>query len=139
MKRNINITNQFVKESIPQTNQVDITNIHSLVNYSVDSIVCNVLEYIDENELESFMASIIEKIRDNGRLVIKFVNFKKVFIEHINQKTSGAEIFSRLINKKNILSLDKIINLLNIHGLMVLKVDQDNTQFSVLAQRTNQK
>lgn len=139
MKRHINITNQFFQESIPNTSQVDIANIDSLVNYSIDSIVCNVLEYIDDNKLQPFLISVIEKIRDNGKIVIKFVNFKKLFIEHINQQTGGAEIFSQLTNKKNILSLDKIINLLNINGLMVLKVDQDNNQFSILAQRTNQR
>ena len=80
MKRNINIVNQFVKDSIPNTNQVDVSNIGSLVNYSIDSVICNILEYVDDAEFEGLISDLLEKIREGGNIIMKFVNFKKIFI-----------------------------------------------------------
>ena len=139
MKRNINITNQFVKDIIPNTSSVDISNINSLVNYSVDSIICGVLEYIEDTEWELFVTSLLEKMRNEGSIIIKFVNFKKLFIEYVNQQISSAQVFQYLINKKNMLCPDKIINILNQNGFMILKMDQNENHFTIMAQRTPQR
>ena len=136
MKRNINITNQFVKDSIPNTTSIDISNIDSLVNYSVDSIICGILEYIDDAQFENFIASLLEKIRNEGNVIIKFVNFKKLFIEYVNQQTPSAQVFKYLLNKKNILSPDKVINVLNQNNFMIVKMDQNENYFTIIAQRT---
>jgi hypothetical protein len=135
MKRNINIINQFVKDSIPNTDQISIDNIDSLVNYSVDSIICGTLEYVNDSEFESSLLVLLEKIRDEGNIIIKFVNFKKLFIEYINQQVSGAKIFNDLANKKNILSPDKVVNILNKNSFMILKIDQNEDHFIIMAQR----
>ena len=139
MKRNINVVNQFVKDSIPNTNQVDVSNIGNLVNYSVDSVICNVLEYVDDAEFEGLIADLLEKIREGGNIIMKFINFKKIFIAYINQQSSGSEVFSCLKNKKNILSPDKLINILNRHDFMILKLDQQDNEFIVMAQRTKNR
>jgi hypothetical protein len=139
MKRNINIVNQFVKDSIPNTNQVDVSNIGNLVNYSVDSIICNILEYIDDTEFEAMVSDLLGKIREGGNVIIKFVNFKKIFITYINQQSSGSEVFDFLKNKKNILSPDKIINVLNRHHFMILKIDQQDNEFIIMAQRAENR
>jgi hypothetical protein len=136
MKRNINITNQFIKDIIPNTSSVDVSNINSLVNYSVDSIICGILEYIDDTEFNSFVPSLLEKMRDEGNIIIKFVNFKKLFIEYVNQQTSSSQVFQYLTNKKNILCPDKVINILNENGFMILKMDQNENYFTIMAQRT---
>ena len=136
MKRNINITNQFIKDSIPNTTPVDVSNINSLVNYSVDSIICGMLEYVDDNEFETFITSLLEKIRNEGNIIIKFVNLKKLFIEYINQQIPSSEVFKYLTNKKNILCPDKLINILNQNSFMILKMDQNENHFTIMAQRT---
>jgi cyclopropane fatty-acyl-phospholipid synthase-like methyltransferase len=136
MKRNINITNQFVKDSIPNTTPVDVSNINSLVNYSVDSIICGMLEYVDDKEFEAFITSLLEKIRNEGNIIIKFVNLKKLFIEYINQQIPSSEVFKYLTNKKNILCPDRIINILNQNSFMILKMDQNENYFTIMAQRT---
>jgi len=139
MKRNINITNEFVKDTIPNTSSVDISNIDNLVNYSVDSIICGVLEYIEDNECELFVTSLLEKMRNEGNIIIKFVNFKKLFIEYINQQISSAKVFQYLRNKKNMLCPDKVINILNQNGFMILKMDQNENYFTIMSQRTPQR
>jgi len=139
MKRNINITNQFIKDSIPNTSQVDISNIDSLVNHSVDSIICNVLEYITDSDFEELVSDLLNKIREEGKVIIKCVNFKKIFIAYINQQISGSEVFDFLKNKKNILSPDKIINTLNKYDFMILKIDQQENEFIVMAQRAKNR
>jgi len=139
MKRNINIVNQFVKDSIPNTNQVDVSNIGSLVNYSIDSVICNILEYVDDAEFEGLISDLLEKIREGGNIIMKFVNFKKIFIAYVNQQASGSEVFGFLKNKKNILSPDKLINALNRHDFMILKIDQQDNEFIVMAQRAKNR
>jgi len=139
MKRNINIVNQFVKDSIPNTDQVNSENIDSLVNYSIDSVICGTLEYIKDSEFEPYLLSLLEKIREEGNIIIKFVNFKKLFIEYINQQISGSKVFNSLENKRNMLSPDKVVNILNKNSFMILKIDQHEDHFIIMAQRTNNR
>ena len=136
MKRNVNITNQFVKNNILNTDSVDASNIHSLVNYSIDSIVCGMLEYVDDAEFEPAITSMLEKIRNEGNIIIKFINFKKLFIEYINQQISSSQLFTHLTNKKNILCPDKVVNILNKNNFVILKMDQNENYFTIMAQRT---
>lgn len=135
MKRNIHIINQFNQQSFPDSSPVALENLNSVVNYSIDNIICPVMEYVTDNEFESVMSSMISKIRDNGSITLVFHDMNTLFNEYLCQKIKSTEIFGALNHKKNILSKDKIINVLSKYGLIVSKIDGNANHIIIIAHK----
>jgi hypothetical protein len=135
MKRNIHITNQFDQKSFAESSPVAIENINTIVNYSVDNIICRVIEYIPEKDFEPFLGAMLSKLRDNGSVTFIFTDLKTIFIEYINQKVSSSLVFESLKNKQNIVSIDKIISVLNQFSLIVSKIDKNQNQIILIAHK----
>lgn len=137
MKRNIHVTNQFNKRHLQGYDIVALDNMNTIVNYSVDSLVCTALEYVDEQKCETVLSSLLEKIRANGSITLIFMDTKDLISNYSNQKTKTSDLFLALNNKKNLLTLDKVIMMLNKYSFIVSKIDRDNKDVVLIAHKQN--
>ena len=95
-----------------------------LVNYSNNIIHCDCLEYIENSYTHQAIDSIFKKVRLNGSLIITFNNYKNICLSYANSSLKDEEFISLIKNKKNILSINSIKNILqNIPGTVIYKIE----------------
>lgn len=113
MKRIIYITNDRVANGVPNTESVHIKDIGNIVNCSVDSIICYVLEFVLPQDFENHLKTMLEKLRPNGFLLIAFTDFKFLCSKYASNNISDSDFLQNSLNKTNIVSIDKILNCLS--------------------------
>lgn len=137
MKRQVNITHNAINSTMSSVDNINLSNLDNIVNCSIDTLFCNILEYIPSQDMASLIPKLLDKIRKGGSIVIRFSNFKKICIEYINQIIDDTTIFKELQAKQQILSMDSILSLLREHTFVVNKIDQENNIITILAERTS--
>lgn len=135
MKRVIYITNDRVSNGVPNTESVHIKDIKNMVNCSIDSIICYVMEFIAPQEFNDCLKILLDKLRPNGFLLIAFTDFKFLCGKYAANNISDNDFLQNSLNKTNIVSMDKIVNCLSpkyvisrVDGEGVLSVTIHRTQ-----------
>lgn len=135
MKRNIHLCNIYSKQ-VSDSEPIDISNISSLVNLSVDTIFCDAMESIAAEDLSKKFAEILNKIRPSGYLILNILDIKKLCAEYL-QNTVSNEIFLSLIkDKNNFISIADIYSLINTQSFQIMKIDADQSTISIVIKRT---
>lgn len=137
MKRQVNITHNAINSTMSSVDNVNLSNLDNIVNCSIDTLFCSILEYIPSQDMAPLIPKLLDKIRKGGSIVIRFSNFKKICIEYINQIIDDTTIFKELQAKQQILSMDSILSLLREHTFVVNKIDQENNIIVIVAERTS--
>lgn len=135
MKRVIYITNDRVSNGVPNTESVHIKDINNIVNCSIDSIICYVMEFIPPQEFHSCLVTLLEKLRPGGFLLVAFTDFKFLCSKYAANNISDNDFLQNSLNKTNIVSMDKILGCLSpkytvsrVDGEGVLSVTIHRTQ-----------
>ena len=136
MKRILNITSDQYKVSLPNIDSVNISNLNDIINCSVDTIFCYILEYINENTLVDTIHSLLHKLRPSGNLIIRFSDFKKICESYIGSSISGSELLNEARGKHNILSIDFIMSRL-LDNVQISKIDYDENIIVMIITRNN--
>lgn len=134
MKRNIKIT---VDPSINQKDVVHINNLSSIINYSCDSIVLDILEYLRESDHSAVTKLLLEKLRPSGKLIILFSNCKNITQNYIDSTISSSEFLSFFANKQSLLSIESIYTLIDFEQFDVINVDVAATHILLEIERKN--
>ena len=136
MRRMINLFTSTARVHMPNMNMnnVDISNLNSVINYSVDTIFGYIFEYISSNDFNKILPLILEKLRVGGDLVIRFHNFKKICDEYAKNQVSDIELLSMLQNKVNILSIDRISSSID-SKFVISKIDYIDYHIVIIVQR----
>lgn len=134
MKRIINISTDIARVSIPNVDSVDISRIDSIVNYSIDTIFAYILEYIKSEELLGLINRLLNKLRPEGILIIRFSNLKKISELYLKDEISDKDFLNTVANKHSVLSVDQMISLIN-EKFVIAKIDYIENQIVVIIQR----
>lgn len=134
MKRVINLIADGARISIPNTDSVDISKINDIVNYSVDSIFCYIFEYLKPDDFLAVFNTSLKKLRPDGGLMIRFTNFKKLCDLYQKDEISNKDLLNFIENKKNILSIDQIISLLD-NQFVLNRLDYIDNYILMIIQR----
>lgn len=113
MKRIVYITNDKVSNGVPNTESIHIKDISKIINCSVDSIICYVLEFVPAQEFNDSLKNLLEKLRPNGFLLVAFTDFKFLCSKYASNNISDNDFLQNALNKINIVSIDKIISCLS--------------------------
>jgi len=141
MSRLVNIYHNLnTSEQIQGYQNIEINSINELVNYSINTIHCGCLEYIDSKVLENAISIIFQKLRINGSLILTFSNYKNICKSYSNSSMNNDEFLSLIKNKQNILSTQSIKNICqNIPGSVLSKIEniQNSYKTSIVINRTS--
>jgi hypothetical protein len=104
MKKIINLT--FKNESpYSEGVNVDIEKIDEITNGSIDKIICSVLDAFTIEERKQMLVKVMKKIKNNGELIIRFLDGQKVCRDYANEKIS-SETLSLIVNSVRSISSD---------------------------------
>lgn len=135
MKRNINIVNQLCHTSIANTDNYDVSNLSSIVNYSIDNMFCMCLDTYSKEELLALIPELLKKLRPTGSLVVRITDFKSVCKRYIDNQISNDELIKLLSTKKSSLSVDEIMTALDMNLFKIIKIHREDLLLSITIQR----
>jgi len=137
MTRNIAVCiNKAVFRGINGFDSVDINNLDTIINYSVNALLVDYLNLIDNNTVPIVLDNLCQKMAVGGQMVIRFIDAKtlaKKFAENIIDENQFAENISIL---KSILTVDNIYNMIT-SDFMINNIDQSDMYTTIKILRTN--
>lgn len=138
MIRKINVIHHKHKESLQGFTDVQISEISSLVNYSIDMIYCSILNKVEKNKINFYLDSITEKIRYGGQLMLVVTDIRKVCERYVNKSISDEIFFDSIRDVSEDLNEDQMINYLTTkHRLDVIGIVKNNNTTAITFQRKN--
>lgn len=139
MKRNINLVLDLSAPTIADSENVAIGMLDKVVNYSTDTIFCDILEFIDNNKLSDTLIDVLRKLRLGGICIIKFSNYKEQCRMYAQGTITDSQLLALLKNKSNVVSLDTIYRLLeSLHQeINIININIAAEYIAVVLQRTS--
>ena len=135
MNRNINIYCDTAKDIIPNIDNINISKIKDIINFSVDYIYCGILEHIESDHLIRIFNELSDKIRIGGKLIIKFSDIKELSNRYISNTIDNDTFISCVKNKKQIISLNSIYSIIDANSFRIIKVDRIDTLINITLER----
>jgi predicted SAM-dependent methyltransferase len=132
MKRNITIT---VNDSVTDKNFIHISQLSSIVNFSCDSVLLNILEYLQEKDHNIVIATLLEKLRPGGKLIIAFNNAKHIAKEFLSSSISCDAFLNFFRNKQSLVSLDSLYTMINFEQFDIIDIDINTNTTKLLLER----
>ena len=134
MHRSINLSTDDSNTLLPNIENTNINRLNEIVNFSVDTINCQVLEYVMSQHLDQVLGSLFTKIRTNGILTLRFKNFKEISKKYFSDQMSDQEYLQHIANVHSIISIDKIASSID-NTLVISNIEYDNFHVLVVVQR----
>ena len=135
MNRNINIYCDTAKDIIPNIDNINISKITDIINFSVDYIYCGILEHIESDHLIRIFNELSDKIRIGGKLIIKFSDIKELSNRYISNTIDDSTFMSCVKNKKQIISLNSIYPIIDTNSFRIIKVDRIDMTINITLER----
>ena len=135
MNRNINIYCDTAKDIIPNIDNINISKITDIINFSVDYIYCGILEHIESDHLIRIFNELSDKIRIGGKLIIKFSDIKELSNRYISNTIDDSTFISCVKNKKQIISLNSIYPIIDTNSFRIIKVDRIDMTINITLER----
>ncbi len=136
MHRSINLSTDDPNSLLPNIDNTNINNINEIVNFSVDTINCQILEYVVPQHLDQVLNAIFSKIRKEGILTLKFKNFKEITQQYSSDRMSDAEYLQYIHNTQSVISVDKIASSLD-PTLSIVNIEYSNYDILMVIQRVD--
>lgn len=73
-------------------NDFSLSRINEIINGSVDKIQCSILDYLDYSTREKTIDLLLKKIKNNGKIMLVFLDFFKFAKQYIDGKINGSSI-----------------------------------------------
>jgi len=135
MNRSVNLYCDSKQDMIKNIDNININNLQKIVNYSVDHLYFFIPEYIKSDDLKKYFAEIYNKIRPQGKVIIRFLDFKEASKKYINNIIDDATLFSLIQNKKSIMSLNLLYSLMDNENFAFVKLDKEEDYYVVILER----
>lgn len=135
MNRNINIYCDTAKDIIPNIDNINISKITDIINFSVDYIYCGILEHVESDHFIRIFNELSDKIRIGGKLIIKFSDIKELSNRYISNTIDDSTFMSCVKNKKQIISLNSIYSIIDANSFRIIKVDRIDMLINITLER----
>jgi hypothetical protein len=132
MKRNIFIT---IDNSNNNPEYIHITKIESIINHSCDSIIINCLEYIDNTDHAIVLTNLLNKIRLNGRLIIKTNNATNIATRFLEKTISEQDFLKFFTNKRSLVSVESIYTIVDFKVFDMIDLDITDDIIKIVLER----
>lgn len=138
MNRLIFVQTELGTRSMPDFQNVMLSDLDSIVNYSVDHICFYDLETLEAQQAESVLGIILNKVRPSGILTIGVTNTKKICRDYYMNSIDDLTYIKYHTNHRSVFSENKLIQLIekdkNIK-IAKLEYTPDQLEVRITAQR----
>ena len=135
MKRNISIVDKYKSYTVEGATTIDRNSLETIINDSIDNIFFFCLEYCNPETLNLDIKILLNKLRLDGSLILQFMNTKKI-CEGLIAETISEELFLKsFINKKQLISVDKICSLISGDSFTIIKLDHIESETVMIIKR----
>ena len=126
MSRNIAVCiNKSVFRAIDGFNSVDINNLGNIINYSVDALVVDNLNMINNDDIPTLWQELCSKMGVGGQIVIRFIDAKILAKNFVDNIIGDTEFMNHISILKSVLTVDKVYNLI---GPDFIIIDTDRSE-----------
>lgn len=139
MKKLLYITIPGKQKAIEGFTAIDPNQLDNVVNYSVDHIYCDCLEFLSSNDSVLCLGHMIQKIRPNGLLTILISNTKHICRNYYMNTMDDLTFLKLNHNHNSIFSSQSLISAIEKSGDMkVIKLENSVNQLEIIltSQRT---
>ena len=139
MSRNINICiNKQLFQNINGFENIDINNLNSLINYSVNTILLDNLNLLETDNFQEVIGSIFNKVAVGGQMVIRFIDAKLLAKKYVENLINDKDFIVYISAIKSILTVENICSYLDAN-FVVDGIDQSDFNTMIKIMRTNIK
>jgi hypothetical protein len=136
MIRKINLIHHKNKQNIQGFMDVQISDLNTLVNYSIDIMYCSVLNKVEKNKTNQYIDLMSEKIRHGGQIVIVVTNIKKICAAYVSNILSDETFFEMIRDTSESLDPEQIAKYLTSkHNFDLINTEHANYTTCITLQR----
>jgi hypothetical protein len=109
MNKRINVI-QNDSQTIENFENVNISKIDSIFNYSCEILICQYFSIFDESICNQALEILLDKIRPKGQIVLGIMNLYDICSDFVNKKISNEVFFTNIKNIHNHIGVEDIIS-----------------------------
>jgi hypothetical protein len=94
--------------SIANFDSISVGMVDRIINHSVDTLYCDNINELNNEQRQNLVSSIMSKIRVGGTAVFKFINAKIITKAYYDNSISDDDIVLFFQDNKSLLSIDKL-------------------------------
>lgn len=130
MSRLINVYHSNRKNILDNYNNIDISDIGNIINYSSDLIRFDNLQLFEQKIAEHILSVLITKLKLNGTLVICLSNIKSVSRLYADLAISDDKFLENILDCKSIWSIEFLNDFIanNHKDIQIIKIQYDNSK-----------
>lgn len=122
MNKNLNIILPGQAIDLEGYNNLEITNLQTVYSYSIDSIICSIASFLDEENFWPAIEIMLDKLKPGGQLMLSLYDSKRLaylygssqieskhftqLLKNINNTNCLSDFHSFLEQKANILLVE---------------------------------
>lgn len=128
MQRLLNVYHTANKHTIDNYENIDVSEIHNIVNHSVDFIKFNDLELFEYEICKQLLPILLIKLRLGGSIIIGLTNFRIISKLYSEAILSDDQLLLKINNVKSIWSKDLLIDKVknSYKDIEISKIQNDN-------------
>jgi hypothetical protein len=137
MSRNIAVCiNKSVFRAIDGFNSVDINNLGNIINYSVDALVVDNLNIINDADIPMLWQELCNKMAAGGQIVIRFIDAKILAKNFVDNIIGDTEFMNHISILKSVLTVDKVYNLIS-PDFVIIDIDRSEIYTTIKVLRNS--
>jgi hypothetical protein len=135
MSRNINLYNSQVEQNLDGFDNMPLSKLDDIVNYSVDILFYREMNSLEPDQKNQILNLMLQKIRTGGVLILKFVDSKILSKMYWDNQISPQAFMDKISNNKNITTPEEINEVINKNEFVLSRIEHKEDQILVSINR----
>jgi hypothetical protein len=134
MNRNIHVVDTVSTQNLEGFESVAISRTDDIVNYSVDTLYCSMINRFEEKTKDLFLNKLLQKIRLGGSLILRFIDTKTLAKMYWDNQITSQEFISKISNNNTLTTVEEINDKINNNEFILSKIEyrEDSILISVV-------
>jgi hypothetical protein len=134
MNRNIHVVDTVSTQNLEGFESVAISRTDDIVNYSVDTLYCSMINRFEEKTKDLFLNKLLRKIRLGGSLILRFIDTKTLAKMYWDNQITSQEFISKISNNNTLTTVEEINDKINNNEFILSKIEyrEDSILISVV-------
>jgi hypothetical protein len=112
MSKNLNIILPGQTMNVDGYSNIEITNLQGIYSYSIDSIICSVTSFLDQNNFWPAIDIMIDKLKPGGQIMLSLYDSKRLAYLYGSSQIEDTYFIQLIKNINNTKSLSDLNNFL---------------------------
>lgn len=135
MSRNINLYNSRAEQSLDGFDNIPLSKLEDIVNYSVDILFYREMNSLEPDQKNQILSLMLQKIRTGGILILKFVDSKILSKMYWDNQISPQAFMDKISNNKTITTPEEINETINKDEFVLSRIEHKEDQILVSINR----